>query len=63
MKRRDFLNFFLIFTSVLVVTGVFRTYADNCGVKEDPSDVKIKKYPGKIKTAGDEIKTEGKWNG
>ncbi|MFA6291217.1 MAG: hypothetical protein WC637_05510 [Victivallales bacterium] len=63
MKRRDFMKYFFIFTSALIATGVFRGYAVDHGEKRDSSDVKIKKYPGKIKLLGDEVSREGKWNG
>jgi hypothetical protein len=63
MKRRDFLKYFFIFTSALAVTGVFRGYNVMRDAKQDLADVKIKKYPGKIKPVGEEIGSEGKWNG
>ncbi len=63
MKRRDFMKYFFIFTSALAVGGVFREYAVNRGVKQVLTDVKIKKYPGRVKPMGDEVSREGKWIG
>lgn len=65
MKRRDF----LIKISGLSLGAAFMSGFYWASVKA--KDVclkflyadKMKKYPGKIKPVGDEIGTEGKWNG
>jgi hypothetical protein len=63
MKRRTFLKYFFIFTSAFAVAGVFSGHAVNRGGKQDSADVKIKKYPGRIRPMGDEVSREGKWLG
>ncbi|MFA6569489.1 MAG: hypothetical protein WCS96_14860 [Victivallales bacterium] len=65
MKRRDFLERI----SGLALGAVF--ISGFCWASVNARDVcrkfsyagKIKKYPGKIKPTGDEINTEGEWNG
>ncbi len=62
MKRRDFLKYFFILSAIGVVAGVAYDYARDRLRSAWLAD-KIKKYPGKIKPVGEEIGSEGKWNG
>lgn len=65
MKRRDFLikisglSLGAAFISGLIWAGVKSVDACRKFLYAD----KIRKYPGKIKPLGEEIGTEGKWNG
>ena len=62
MKRRDFMKCFFILSALGVVAGTAYDYARE-RVRTVWLADKIKKYPGRIKSMGDEIKMEGKWNG
>jgi len=62
MKRREFLKYFFILSAISAVAGVAYDYARDRLRSVWLAD-KIKKYPGKIKSVGDEIGSEGKWNG
>ena len=62
MKRRDFMKYFFILSALGVVAGAAYDYARE-RVRTVCLADKIKKYPGRIKPVGDEIRTEGKWNG
>ena len=62
MKRRDFMKCFFILSTIGVVAGFAYDYTRDRLRSVWLAD-KIKKYPGKIKSVGDEIGSEGKWNG
>jgi hypothetical protein len=62
MKRRDFLKYFFVLSAIGVFAKFACVYARDCVRSVWMAD-KIKKFPGKIKPLGDEIRTEGKWIG
>jgi len=62
MKRRDFIKYFFILSAIGAVAGLSYDYTMD-KVRSFCLADKIKKFPGRIKPLGDEIGTEGKWNG
>jgi hypothetical protein len=62
MKRRDFVKYFFILSAVGTLAGLSYDYTIN-KVRSFRLADKIKKFPGRIKPLGEEIGSEGKWNG
>ncbi len=65
MKRRDFMiKFSGIALGAAFISGFFWASVKSKDVyRRFLYADKMKKYPGRIKPMGDEIRTEGKWNG
>lgn len=64
VKRRDFIKISGLALGAAIMSGFFwTTMKTRDALRKFIYADKTKKYPGKLRPMGDEIRTEGKWNG